>query len=342
MTLFFKTQTKQKAWLVLGLLALCQATVVNSVYAQSSRDVTSRLNRIENEIETLNRAVYRGEKPPSSGGLITEGNAGYADMQVRVQQLEIELRDLRGMLEQQNHDVARMREQLDRSLGDMELRFQEMDRRSGSVGGGASSSQGYTTNNSGGAQSSTYIQGRDVTTTPNAPANNNDSGFSWRSRPDNGASSSVPSGETAPVGGRLGTLSSSANSADPAAQAYEKAFSLLQNSRYEEAGQEFENFLSQHRDHALASNAKYWLGESYYVRGDYQKSARIFAEGYQEFPKGSKAADNLLKLGMSLSALGKKDDACIALGQLKQNYVAESAPVVHRAEQEMGRLGCSA
>ena len=50
----------------------------------------------------------------------------------------------------------------------------------------------------------------------------------------------------------------------------------------------------------LAGNAQYWLGETYYVRKDYKNAAAAFAEGYQKYPKGPKAADDLLKLGMSL------------------------------------------
>jgi TolA-binding protein len=82
------------------------------------------------------------------------------------------------------------------------------------------------------------------------------------------------------------------------------------------------------------------LGETYYVRGKYDVAARLFAEGYQQYPDGSKTADNLLKLGMALGALGKKEDACIALAQLDKETGANLASVQRRAEQEKTRLGC--
>ena len=75
-------------------------------------------------------------------------------------------------------------------------------------------------------------------------------------------------------------------------------------------------FIKNHPDNSLTSNAHYWLGETYYVRGKYGDAAAAFAEGYQKFPKSSKAADNLLKLGMSLGQLNQKKEACLSFAEL--------------------------
>ena len=72
------------------------------------------------------------------------------------------------------------------------------------------------------------------------------------------------------------------------------------------------SFIQRYPNDSLAGNAQYWLGETYYVRKDYNNAAAVFAEGYQKYPKGGKAADNLLKLGMALGQLGQKTDACRA------------------------------
>jgi len=76
------------------------------------------------------------------------------------------------------------------------------------------------------------------------------------------------------------------------------------------------------------------------VRGDFQRAARIFAEGYQQYPDSAKTPDNLLKLGLSLSSIGNDKDACIAFNQLKKDFSSGSGPVLRRAEQEIERLGC--
>ena len=48
-------------------------------------------------------------------------------------------------------------------------------------------------------------------------------------------------------------------------------------------------FLEKHPQDDLASNAQYWLGETYYVRKNYQDAAFAFAEGYQRYPESRKA-----------------------------------------------------
>ena len=99
-------------------------------------------------------------------------------------------------------------------------------------------------------------------------------------------------------------------------------------------------FINQHPDNPLAGNAKYWLGETYYVRQDFQQAAVTFAEAYQEFPNNSKAPDNLLKLGMSLAALGRKSDACGTYAEVLKRYPEAAVTVTRRTKQERQRLTC--
>ena len=87
------------------------------------------------------------------------------------------------------------------------------------------------------------------------------------------------------------------------------------------------NFIQAHPDHELSGNAQYWLGETYYVRKNYEDAVVAYLEGYQKYPKNQKAPDNLLKLGMSLANLGKKQEACATFTQLRQKF--PKAPLDH-------------
>ena len=127
-----------------------------------------------------------------------------------------------------------------------------------------------------------------------------------------------------------------------ATQQYETAYASLKKERYAEAQKGFEGFLGKHRDHILAANAKYWLGETYYVRGDYKKAARVFAEGFQKYPDSAKSPDILLKLGMSLKGMGKDKEACIALGQIPTKFPSGNETVLKRAAEERINLACDA
>lgn len=311
-------QTFGKAQIFLGLLVFGAVFSASPVHAQSSRDINNRLNRIENELETLGRAVYRGEQPPP--GSFSGSAASSADTEVRIQALETELRNLTGKLEEQDYQIRQLREQMDKLTADVDMRLNDLQ-GGGSARGGFSNSPSRPVYNSpgGGAMN------EDV---PQPAPRSNDSGYQWNS----GSASEA---------GQLGTLSESNgySAGDTAASLYESAFSLLKSAQYDEAEKEFNSFLSQYPDHALSGNATYWLGETYYVRGQFEKAARTFAEGYRKDPKGAKAADNLLKMGMALSGMGKKNDACVALGQIEKEF-SSAGPVLRRAQQEMTRLGC--
>ena len=121
---------------------------------------------------------------------------------------------------------------------------------------------------------------------------------------------------------------------------YKYAFGLLSQANYGEAELALRGFVAQNPNDTLAGNAKYWLGETFYVRQDYQQAAITFAEAYQEYPNSGKAPDNLLKLGMSLGALGSKNDACGTFAELLKRYPQAAATVLQRAKQERQRLSC--
>ena len=303
---------------------LCTLLIGTPANAQNGRDIANRLSRLENEIQTLSRAIYKGETPPP--GSLSGGDASLqAGAEVRLQQLESELRELRGQLEQQSFEIRQIKEQLDRALGDMELRLNDIEGKGASV---APAQPRYTASPS----TETYSGNTQYQDTP--PASDD---FQW---------SSGDRGTPANTTGQLGTLSTPATGGAPvggdaAAAQYESAFSLLKNNQHDAAEKEFQAFIDANPDHVLVGNAKYWLGETFYVRGQFEKAARLFAEGYQKNPRGPKAADNLLKLGMSLAGMGNKTDACVALLQLQKDFPSGSAPVLRRAQQEMTRLGCS-
>ena len=288
-------------------------------YAQS-RELSERLERLETDVRTLGRAVY--SQSGTQGGQYNGGSdpAMQADAQIRVQQLEGELRTLTGQMEQQSYEIRQLKTRLEKVTGDMELRLQDIE--SARRAAPARSTPKYTAK-------------PPPTQTAPPPQEN----IILDTRKPRNVQPSAP--------GRLGTIhknsslsSRSGGGADQAASAYENAFAMLKSSNFDAAEREFAKFLEQYPDHVLSSNAKYWYGETFYVRGDYEHAARIFAESYQQAPRGAKAQDNLLKLGMSLAGMGNKKDACVALRQLNKENPGSTTPVLRRGQQEMKRLGC--
>ena len=103
-----------------------------------------------------------------------------------------------------------------------------------------------------------------------------------------------------------------------AEQQYKFATNLLLKKQYAEASQALNQFIETHPTHKLAANARYWLGETFYARGNYQAAAAAFATAYKQDEKSPKAADNLLKLALSLQAIGKQAEGCKVFASLKQ------------------------
>jgi tol-pal system protein YbgF len=121
---------------------------------------------------------------------------------------------------------------------------------------------------------------------------------------------------------------------------YDRAFGLLRQASYDDAEKAFKGFIDKNPQDKLLDNAKYWYAETFYVRGKYSEAAVAFADAFQQNPKGTKAPDSLLKLGMALGQLDKPQDACVTLGELKTKYPNAPATVRARADQERARLKC--
>ena len=129
---------------------------------------------------------------------------------------------------------------------------------------------------------------------------------------------------------------------DPAGskQLYEQAYGHLLQQDYGAAEASFDDFLKRYPSDALAGNAQYWLGESFFVRGQYKQAASAFLKGYQTYGKSAKAPDSLLKLAMSLDRLGQKEAACSSYGELTTRFPTAAQHIKARAQSERTRLAC--
>lgn len=311
-----------------GLLLTAGALLLFSVPAfagfgangEDNAQLQSRINQLENQVQTLSRAVYKGEArplpmaaPPSGGppGVVysndemVSGSAATAGYDDRLSQIEASQRRLTGQIEQMTYDI------------------QQLKKRVNSVASDASSS----------GSSSNWSQAQQQQARTDQK---------YRTGADEQYGTS---GSTDPQRGRiLGTLpgndvSASAGSEDPG-RLYDDGFTDIRDARYDMAAVKFQRFLKAYPSHPLAANAQYWLAETYYVRQDYKQGAKLFAQNYQDYPKGSKASASLLKLGLSLGRLGKKDDACLTFQQLKKEFPGDQTPEVQRAEREIQQLNC--
>jgi tol-pal system protein YbgF len=127
--------------------------------------------------------------------------------------------------------------------------------------------------------------------------------------------------------------------ADTPESLYKRSDEALLRRQFPEAEQGFRDFISKYPDHSLTGSAQYWLGETFYVQGDYRTAAQNFLAGYQKYPKSRRAPDSLLKLGLALNKLGQKSQACAALGNVSSEF-PKAVEAKKRAQTEFKRAGC--
>jgi tol-pal system protein YbgF len=120
---------------------------------------------------------------------------------------------------------------------------------------------------------------------------------------------------------------------------YEKYYEALLRKRYEEAETGFNDFLQKYPDNSLAGTVQYRLGESFYQRNDFRVAAQHFLKGYSQYPKSRRAPDSLLMLGMSLRKLDEKEKACDAFANVATEF-PRAVEAKKRAAAEAKRAGC--
>jgi tol-pal system protein YbgF len=119
-------------------------------------------------------------------------------------------------------------------------------------------------------------------------------------------------------------LSAAAPAGDERA-AYDSAFASLRAGDYVASARGFKAYLDAFPGGALAPNAWYWLGESYYVTQNYPIALQSFDTLLQRFPESSKAPDALLKRGFSQLELGQAGPGEQSLNRVIADYPGSDA-----------------
>jgi tol-pal system protein YbgF len=147
----------------------------------------------------------------------------------------------------------------------------------------------------------------------------------------------VPPSEAA---GNSDSIETVALSPESPESLYERSNESLLRRQFGDAEAGFSTFLSKYPDHSLAGSAQYWLGETFYAQNDFKRAAQTFLQGYKKYPKGRRAADSLLKLGISLNRLGQGEQACAAYQAVSSEY-PKAVEARKRAQAEAKRAGCA-
>ncbi|MGH9395688.1 MAG: tetratricopeptide repeat protein [Terriglobia bacterium] len=114
---------------------------------------------------------------------------------------------------------------------------------------------------------------------------------------------------------------------------YKSAYADYTQGQYQLAVQGFQQYLQDYGDTDLASNAQFYVGDSYYAQKDYKSAIREYDRCIKLYPHGNKAAAAHLKKAYALLALGQR-----TAGEHELSLLLRMYPNSHEADLAQERL----
>jgi len=333
--------------IALGSLALAFVLLpmLQPAWAQTSaetRVLLERINRLESDMNNLQRQLYRGGAAsapaaagasPAAGAPLTAGGGetAAARLSLQIDALEEKLTSLTGRMEEVDHRSQEVSRRLDKLIEDVDFRLKALERPGAGASGAVAPPGDAATAGAPAAGAAIPRQ-----SPRQAPGQSGVLGtMPAKDLPPAGQSAAVA---TPPPG--AGDKPVTLPPGSPQEQ-YNFATKLLHQGEYGQAEQALTQFVAAHPSDPLAGAAQYWLGETFFVRQQYDRAAAAFLAGYQKYPKGGKAPDDLLKLAMSLNNLNQKKEACAVFKQLATEYPNAEARIRQNAARERSKAGCT-
>jgi tol-pal system protein YbgF len=118
---------------------------------------------------------------------------------------------------------------------------------------------------------------------------------------------------------------------------YDAAMAALRGGNYDRAIASFREVVTNYPAGELASNAQFWIGESYYTKGDLESAITAYRKVLADWPDSRKAPDAMVKLGFSLSDLRRTAEARNTLEDVVRKY--PGSPAAQLAADRLKRLG---
>ncbi len=293
----------------------------NKVFADDITKVLEELARLQQDIKTLEKAVYSDEVKVNSNALNSFDNNDdvLTKHLLKLSELEEQFKMLTNNFEEINFKLDKLSSRITKVQTDNQVRFQDLERSE--------------TNGEKNLKVKKKLPGSDE---PKDLGGLSDSDIA--SIEQTQKTQSVES-----VGTVVTETTERTEKILPETtieKQYEFAVSFLKVGDYETAEFALREFVETHPKHQLAGNAQYWYGETFRVRQLYQDAATAYLDGYQKYPKSSKAPVNLLKLGVMLVQIGEKTQGCSMILGVKDQYPKANQSIIQKAEYEKKKFDC--
>jgi tol-pal system protein YbgF len=297
---------------------------------------------------------FHRQAPPADipGGAAGDPNQT-AELVLRVNQLEEELRQASGRIEELENAEHRLETELQKFRQDVEYRFG--DRSEGappapdvveapqSPGEPAAPARPRKSSDAFDPDADPNAPGAPRplgTTPPSAPLVREAPGaaagqpleLGKAPAPESSKGPPPPSGPTI-VGSGVAML-------DQPREQFNAALQAFQAGQYPEAEAGFKAFLAANPSHRMSADAIFYIGETYLQRSRPREAAEQYLKVTTDYSKSSRAPESMVRLGQTLAALGNNEQACATLTEFGKRYPAASASVKKLAEHESAKDHC--
>ena len=256
-------------------------------------DILNKIERLENNVSDIQKGKFDNLDKSLSSGYISRNEK-------RIDQIETNLRQNFGTLEEIQNQINLISEKLDLINKDFQSRILKLEKNFESL------------------EKNEKAQN-------NVEKSENFSGFLEKKKENNKK--------------QIVTNPQKKLSDEEIKKKYENAIKLLWASKFEDAEIELVD-LKSYNPEDLMPNIQYWLGEVHYAQKKFEKAILEFGEGLKKYPDSIKGPDNMLKLGLSFANLEKKNEACNVFYELEVKYESAPKNVLERANSERVKLDC--
>jgi tol-pal system protein YbgF len=306
---------------------LLSAILLNSITVAEDEEIylkaiSDQIQVITKDLKTLEKAVYQKSDIASSSTLNSIKSDGLNEdimtkHLLKLNEIEDQFRELTNKFEEVNFKLDKLSTRVTKIQSDAQLRFSDLENE-------------------------TIVKSKEKKVSLPGSTKPQDFGaapaYETSNLPNKQTINSIESAKTVITEEPEKKQSLLPNKA--AEEQYEFAVSFMKIGDYETAEFALKEFIEKNKDHDLAGSAQYWYGETFRIRQLYSDAATAYLDGYQNYPKSKKAADNLLKLGITMVQLGEKDQGCKMISGLKKEYPKASKSVLQKAQYEQKKFKC--
>ena len=266
-----------------------------------------RLDRLERQVQQVQRQVFPKGRPADTAGFSNEPAATQSSvvtLDQRLDALERQVADMLRQSEENGHRLQTIESDFGRFRADQDQRMSTLEQR--------------VTDAAAAAAAAPPVDAAPATTKPaTKPA------ASKPKAETTAATTTATAGDSAAVA-----------EGDPGEDAYSEGFHLWEAGNYDQAISTLRAFTAAYPKHRRASYANNLIGRALLDKGDARAAAQALLANYRNNPRGDRAPDSLFYLGQALMKLGQAGQACKAYAELDAVYGASIRPDLKKLEAD--------